>query len=609
MGLFCTHLARQPMCGWVRVTQRFFGLFAAFLAVCLSSFSFPQIANAQTTADCTVNGGAYDCSAPLFGLWTTQGGWTGCNEVSEFVPPETGNTPEAAVYAFAQAWTQAQDLINAGSCHTNYGPYVRTSDCSTGAQYWTYSSTVNPPLGPVNQYGVACSVTDESQGVIMEYVTPQQPIYCPSGTLLVGTGGYNGYPAAPYACWNQTSQKNIGCPYCNNAVGDPLDVVIGNLYEEQVDYSGGGRFPLEFHRYYNSYRLSDSTEIGLGWRTNFDRSIDVYAGTVTTGVHVHRPDGRILAYVLQGNGSITTDADITDTLQQLASGWRFTIARTSEVETYSASGQLLSITDRNGVTQTLSYDSSGRLSSVIDTFGRTLTFSYNSASQIATVTEPDSGVISYGYDSFGQLTSVTYPDLTMRSYHYTTGSGIPPGLLSAIVDESGTTYASFVSNSKVVTGSQLANGVAKISVTNAVLTDAFNTAYTYGSSTVAGMPRVGSIARSCSGCTTAYSSIGYDSNGNVSSRSDYNGNTTAYSYDLTRNLETSRTEAYGTSLGRTITTQWNPSYQLPSSITEPNLTTAYTYDSAGNRLTKTITDTTVTPNVWSCPGSVDGLSS
>jgi YD repeat-containing protein len=32
-------------------------------------------------------------------------------------------------------------------------------------------------------------------------------------------------------------------------------------------------------------------------------------------------------------------------------------------------------------------------------------------------------------------------------------------------------------------------------------------------------------------------------------------------------------------------------------ITEPNRTTAFTYDSLGNVLTKTITDTTVTPNV------------
>jgi YD repeat-containing protein len=36
---------------------------------------------------------------------------------------------------------------------------------------------------------------------------------------------------------------------------------------------------------------------------------------------------------------------------------------------------------------------------------------------------------------------------------------------------------------------------------------------------------------------------------------------------------------------------------LPASITEPDRTTALTYDTNGNLLTRTITDTTVTPNV------------
>ena len=68
-------------------------------------------------------------------------------------------------------------------------------------------------------------------------------------------------------------------------------------------------------------------------------------------------------------------------------------------------------------------------------------------------------------------------------------------------------------------------------------------------------------------------------------------------YDLTRNLETSRTEASGTAQARTITTAWNATWRLPALITEPNRTTGFTYDPLGNVLTKTITDTTVTPNV------------
>src|SRR5713226_2755804 len=67
------------------------------------------------------------------------------------------------------------------------------------------------------------------------------------------------------------------------------------------------------------------------------------------------------------------------------------------------------------------------------------------------------------------------------------------------------------------------------------------------------------------------------------------------SYDLTRNLQTSRTEAYGTSLARTIATTWNATYRLPATITEPsgvsgvNLVTTFTYDTAGNLTKKNLT--------------------
>ena len=72
----------------------------------------------------------------------------------------------------------------------------------------------------------------------------------------------------------------------------------------------------------------------------------------------------------------------------------------------------------------------------------------------------------------------------------------------------------------------------------------------------------------------------YDANGNVASRTDFNGNRTDYSYDLTRNLETSRTEGLtasgaATPATRTITTVWHPTLRLPVQITNGNQQTTY----------------------------------
>ncbi|MBX3443840.1 MAG: RHS repeat protein [Planctomyces sp.] len=83
----------------------------------------------------------------------------------------------------------------------------------------------------------------------------------------------------------------------------------------------------------------------------------------------------------------------------------------------------------------------------------------------------------------------------------------------------------------------------------------------------------------------------YDTNGFLASETDWNGNKTTY-VNNTRGLETSRTEAYTTGLARTITTTWHSTLAVPTQITAPRKTTTFTYDSAGNMLTRTETDTT-----------------
>src|SRR5262249_37622420 len=95
------------------------------------------------------------------------------------------------------------------------------------------------------------------------------------------------------------------------------------------------------------------------------------------------------------------------------------------------------------------------------------------------------------------------------------------------------------------------------------ITDAVNTVRTYGFQTVLSVVRKTSETRpAASGAGTVTSTSAYDANGNVASRTDFNGNTTTYAYDLARNLETSRTEAAGTPQARTISTQWHPVFRL-----------------------------------------------
>ena len=95
------------------------------------------------------------------------------------------------------------------------------------------------------------------------------------------------------------------------------------------------------------------------------------------------------------------------------------------------------------------------------------------------------------------------------------------------------------------------------------------------------MIRNTAVSTPCTACGNVTAATTYDTNGNVASRTDFNGHVTQYTYDLTRNLETSRVEAFGTPEARTITTAWHPVFRLPTHRAEPLRLTTLVYDDTG----------------------------
>ena len=86
---------------------------------------------------------------------------------------------------------------------------------------------------------------------------------------------------------------------------------------------------------------------------------------------------------------------------------------------FSPEGNLISITDRNNNTTTLSYDAQGRLSTVTDPFGRSTSFSYNGSGLISQITDFVGRTNTFSYDPLNQLTSITNPAGITTSYTYT----------------------------------------------------------------------------------------------------------------------------------------------------------------------------------------------
>ena len=328
-----------------------------------------------------------------------------------------------------------------------------------------------------------------------------------------------------------------------------------------------------------------------------------------------RDDGQFITFSINGS---TLTPPVGATLQLTQTGTGFTLTDDQDnVETYNTAGQLLTVTTRGGIVYTATYNSSSQLSTVTDSFGHQLSLSYNTQNQLASVTAPSGAQLHYAYNSQGSLSAVTKLDSTSRSYVYENTSF--PTNLTGVIDESSTRYSTWGYDAQGRGDStQEAGGVDEYSLTfnsngTVSTTDALGAARTFTYQIIGNQNRVTSISGyQCPTCSESAATT-YDSNGFIASRTDYNGNLTCYANDSVRGLELVRVEGFGpgttcpSSLAsytpqsgtpqRKITTQWSSTWHEPSLITETNRTTGFTFDASGNVLTKTVTDTTVSPNV------------
>jgi RHS repeat-associated protein len=466
---------------------------------------------------------------------------------------------------------------------------------------------------------------NQMQTAVIQTVTK-----CPTGY----GGPYRSFgpPSYDYCTYLSVLTRETGVKNCP-ATPKPCAISAGLEILSEPDYSRRSASALEFTRYYRSSPSITASwqaavgRLGYSWSDTYSRSVTMRAGSASAGVpdvaSVTRPTGHEVMFY-RSAGAWVSEGDTTDRLTQQVdgsgntTGWQYRNASDDSVEAYDASGRLVTITSRSGVTQSLIYSTAstsstvapgaGFLILVTDSFGNSLSFTYDYLLRISTITEAGAGTITYAYDSNGNLASVTYPDATVRSYLYNeqayTQNVSRPFSLTGVIDENNSRYATIkYDTSGRVASTELAGGVELYTFNygaggaTTTVADAAGSTRVFSFTKVFGRAAGTGIQRSCAGCSTVNSPLTPDANGNVSSKTDFNGRVTNYTFDLSRNLETSRTEAYGTPGARTIGTAWHSTFRLPTSITEPNRTTSFTHDANGNVLTRTVTDTSVTPNV------------
>jgi YD repeat-containing protein len=301
------------------------------------------------------------------------------------------------------------------------------------------------------------------------------------------------------------------------------------------------------------------------------------------------------------------------------------IMRTPEntVEIFDGNGKLVQIRYPDGRVENLSYSDlntpvevarfPGSLIQVLDNHGRGFQLAYDDMGRVRSVTYADGATVLYQYDVQGRLAIVTYPGGARRQYLYNEPAYQPAAgdrafYLTGIADERSpgafTRYATFTYNSQGGPRTTEHNGFNKYVVDGDASTNPLSPYYTdplgaYHSFDI----RVFNNLRrpityyrpSITGSRpVVWRRFEYDANSNIVDMWDFDDTRTNYTYDLQRNLETRRIEAYGTSAARTVSTQWHPVLRLPIAIAAPGRKTTFSYDANGNLLSRTVQATSDT---------------
>jgi RHS repeat-associated protein len=276
---------------------------------------------------------------------------------------------------------------------------------------------------------------------------------------------------------------------------------------------------------------------------------------------------------------------------------------------YDSRGRRTSVTDQNGKVTTYTYDDADRLTAVTDAANNLTQYTYDTENNLLSITDANNRTTSFNYDAFGRVTQTTFPSSLYENYVYDA-----IGNLTAKTDRKSQTinYVYDALNRLSHKGYPDSTGVDYIYDLVGKIKQVTDPTGSYGFA----YDNMGRLI----GTTTQYSfiptktfsmSYGYDKASNRASFTDAEGGVTSYVYDSLNRLQTLTpptaisSGAFGfgydnlnrrTSLTRPngITTNYaydslsrllSVLHQTAGSVTVDGA--AYTYDNAGNRVSKT----------------------
>lgn len=505
-------------------------------------------------------------------------------------------------------------------------------------------------VGPGNvtvtfQTNGANYTTNDVQGQIL--VTPSSPSSATVSLTVTGVGANGPGTDGP-------------CPICGAGSPINLtngDTWITQRDYSLPGLGGGLTLTRTWNSYWLNVNPAEESGIfGDSWRSNFEERIQYFPDYAM----YWKGDGSWISFrydVLSQTYSLLAPWDVQTTLTTDSSSGVWTITEKDGTQkTFNQAGYLTSIVDRNGNTTTISVDASNqnRISSVVDPAGRVLTLNYTNPSypRLCTSISDSVGTFTqYQYDSAGRLIQVLYPDSSQYNFQYSDPNSNT--LISLVTDAQGKTIEAhtYDSQRRGQTSQQANDSIGRAvnyvqvhygspQAWNATIFDSMGSSTTVNIYDQAG--RLTQVADYNSGSTGTYSfaydninrltstttaynflsvspftvQYGYDAASNRVSMTDPQGTQTTYGYDNLNRLSSlsnswagsfafnydnlSRRTQLTRPNGVTTTYSYDNLSHLLSVLHQAGGTTldgaSYTYDAAGNRLSKTDLQANVTSN-------------
>ncbi len=531
----------------------------------------------------------------VFHLWDYSSGSRGAElrtvSVSATGPGTAGSSPAVRLNPVIDAPGKTFTIYGSGLAAGSAKVYVQAPGASSGTV--VYQPTIGSDGGFTFAYA---SSSGGPSGLYTVWAIDSTSKQSPPATFTV---------SQPTASVLPTCQSGNTPSACSQ---DPINTATGNYTYQHTDLTVAGRgLPFVFARTYNSQSRVPGP-MGIGWTHSYASSITPNSdGSLT----VVAPDGQLFVFDSSAGAYVSRFNYAYSTLQSPSSG-TFILTTKALISYRFVSGQLTTISDRNGNTIQLAYSGSN-LAAITDTVGRRWVFSADSSGRITSITDPMGRVLQYGYDGSGNLASFTDARGGVFRYAYDganemltavdpvnntflTNSYDSSGRVISQADGAGNRWTYSYDSGTLITTITDPNGRVTSHQHDSkfellVATDTFGKTdqYQYDSSGI----RISVQDRN--GHTTQFN---YDTNGNVISTVDAQSNVQAAAYDAQSNL-LSRTDALGNQatfgydskgnlisstdpLGNRTTFAYDSFGQLTSKTDPLGRTTQYSYDTSGN---------------------------